>query len=256
MSLYFIGIGLSDEKDISIKGFEALKKCSKIYLESYTSLLQVTKEKLEEFYEKEIIEASRDLVEKEAEYTILKDAETSDVAFLVIGDVFGATTHTDLYLRAREKGINCKIIHNTSIINAVGDTGLELYKFGKTTSLPYHTQNYKPSTAYDVLKQNKEQGLHTLILLDIKKDEDRLMTINEAISIMLDIEKQKQENIFTKDTMCLGCARIGSDDANIVYATSSKLKDHDFGKALHCLIVPGNLHFMEEDMLKIWSKTI
>ena len=48
--LYIIGIGLSDEKDISVKGLEAVKKCSKVYLESYTSLLQCSLEDLEKFY--------------------------------------------------------------------------------------------------------------------------------------------------------------------------------------------------------------
>ena len=46
MVLYLIGLGLGDEKDITIKGFEALKKCSKVFLEAYTSVLSVGKEKL------------------------------------------------------------------------------------------------------------------------------------------------------------------------------------------------------------------
>jgi diphthine synthase len=37
--LYVIGLGLSDEKDITLKGREAVKKCSRVYLEAYTSIL-------------------------------------------------------------------------------------------------------------------------------------------------------------------------------------------------------------------------
>ena len=44
--LFIIGLGLADEKDITVKGLEAVKKCSKIFLEAYTSLLLVDKEKL------------------------------------------------------------------------------------------------------------------------------------------------------------------------------------------------------------------
>ena len=43
MVLYLIGLGLGNEKDITIKGYEAIKKSSKVYLESYTSILGVDK---------------------------------------------------------------------------------------------------------------------------------------------------------------------------------------------------------------------
>lgn len=42
--LYFIGLGLGDAKDISVKGLEAIKRCKRVYLEAYTSLLTVGKE--------------------------------------------------------------------------------------------------------------------------------------------------------------------------------------------------------------------
>ena len=100
-----IGIGLNDEKDITVKGLEAVKKCDSIYLESYTSLLQAKKTDLEKLYKKKIILADRELVEKKAEETILKDAKTKNTAFLVIGDVFAATTHIDLFMRAKKAGI-------------------------------------------------------------------------------------------------------------------------------------------------------
>ena len=36
---------------------------------------------------------------------MLEQSKTEDVAFLVVGDPFAATTHTDLILRAVEMGI-------------------------------------------------------------------------------------------------------------------------------------------------------
>ena len=44
--LYVIGLGLSDEKDITVKGLEAVRRCQRVYLESYTSILMIPKEKL------------------------------------------------------------------------------------------------------------------------------------------------------------------------------------------------------------------
>src|SRR3989344_964301 len=131
MTLYFIGIGLNDAKDISVKGLEIVKNCEKVYLENYTSVLNCKISELEKLYGKKIVLADRDMVEKNAENTILKDAKEKNAAFLVVGDVFGATTHIDLMIRARELNIETKTIHNASVLTAVGITGLEVYKFGK-----------------------------------------------------------------------------------------------------------------------------
>ncbi|MBU0471965.1 MAG: diphthine synthase [Nanoarchaeota archaeon] len=249
MTLYMIGIGLNDEEDITIKGLKKIKESDYVFLEVYTSKLQVVMKRLESFYNKKIIAADRDLVEQRAD-EILSKAKTKKVSFLVVGDVFGATTHTDLFLRAKEKGVEVEIINNASILNAVGVTGLELYKFGKTTSIPYKEHNFRPETAYDVLKSNQKSGLHTLILLDIKPD--RNMTVNEAIKIMLEIENKRKEKVFTNNSMILGCARLGGD-YKIKYGKVSELENEDFGKPLHCLIVPGKLHFMEEEALAMWK---
>jgi hypothetical protein len=44
--LYFIGLGLADETDISVKGLEIVKKADRVYLEAYTSILLVDKQRL------------------------------------------------------------------------------------------------------------------------------------------------------------------------------------------------------------------
>ncbi len=253
MALYLIGLGLGTEKDMTLKGLEAVKKCSKLYIETYTSQLGCSKETLERFYGKPLIPADRTLVESRAEETILADAEKEDVAFLVVGDVFGATTHTDLVLRAHEKNIPVTIINNVSIINAVANTGLELYKFGKTTSIVFPEKNHQPESFYEVIAQNKSINAHTLCLLDIKieNNTERFMTINDALKILLDIEHKRNQNIVTEKTFVVGCARMGHEDAVVKYGTVEELMKHDFGKPLHCLIIPGPLHFKEEEMLKV-----
>jgi diphthine synthase len=252
MTLYFIGLGLDNEKDITVKGLEAVKKCDYLFLEDYTSKLNVSVEKLEEFYEKKIFRADRELVEKRAE-EILDKAAQKNIGFLVIGDVFSATTHIDLFLRAKEKDIEIKVIHNTSILNAIGSVGLELYKYGKTTSMPYFEPSFRPETPYDVIKQNKENNLHTLLLLDIKKDKNKYMSVNEAITQLLEIEDKRKEKVFPKTLKIIGCARVGSDRQLVKYGKASELLRYDFGEPLHCIIIPGKLHFMEEEMLKLWE---
>ena len=44
--LYFVGLGLGNEKDITLRGLEAVKSCEKIFLENYTSVLGVGTDKL------------------------------------------------------------------------------------------------------------------------------------------------------------------------------------------------------------------
>lgn len=248
MALHMIGIGLNDSKDITVKGLEAVKKCDKVYLESYTSVLQCDIKDLEKLYGKKIILADRDLVEKKAEGTILKDAKEKNAAFLVIGDVFSATTHTDLKLRAMDAGIKVEVIHNASVLNAVGITGLELYKFGKITSIPFSNKDVE--APYDALELNKKMGLHTLFLLDLDPKQKKFLTIKDAIEFLLKVEEKKNKKIFTKDTVCVGCARLGSNNPTIKTGYAKELINFDFGKPPYCLIVPGELHFMEEEALE------
>lgn len=44
--LYLVGLGLADETDITVKGLEVVKRAERVYLEAYTSILLVDKEKL------------------------------------------------------------------------------------------------------------------------------------------------------------------------------------------------------------------
>jgi diphthine synthase len=250
MTLYMIGLGLGDETDITVKGLETVKRCEKIFLESYTSLLGVDTAKLEAFYGKPVILADRELVEKRAE-EILEAAQNGEVAFLVVGDPFGATTHTDLALRAAELGIRVETIHNASIMNAIGEVGLELYKYGKTTSIPFWEASFEPETPYDVIKMNQANGLHTLCLLDIKMDQKRFMTVSEGLGILKRIEERRQENIISDDLLVIGVARIGQKDAVINVGKLVDIMKEDFGKPLHSLIIPGKLQVVEEEALEI-----
>jgi len=101
----------------------------------------------------------------------LQGAKTNNIAFLVVGDPFGATTHADLLLRAKKDGVEVQVVHNASILNAVGCCGLQLYSFGETVSIVMWTDEWRPDSYYDKIAKNIEHGLHTLCLLDIKTKE-------------------------------------------------------------------------------------
>lgn len=270
--LYLIGLGLGDEKDITLRGLEAVKKCEKVYMEAYTSLLSFGLSTdglstLEKLYGKPITVADREMVEEKVD-SVLSEATSFDVAFLVVGDPFGATTHTDLVVRAKELGVEVKVIHNASVMNAVGICGLQLYRYGETISIPFFTDTWKPDSFYEKIQRNRELGLHTLCLLDIKVKEPtweslcrgkklyeppRFMTINTAIEQLLEIEQNRGESAYNEDTNCVGLARLGSEDQKIVAGTMRQLLAVDFGAPLHCLVIVGTTHPIEEEMLNVYK---
>ncbi|MBI2667011.1 diphthine synthase [Candidatus Woesearchaeota archaeon] len=252
MTLHLIGIGLAEEKDISVKGLEAVKKSEIIYLENYTSLLQCTQEDLEKFYGKKITLLSRKACEEDVE-KIITEAQIKEVAFLIIGDPFSATTHIELFRSAKEKNIPIHIIHNASVLTAIGETGLQLYNFGKITSIPFPEKVPNLETPYIVLQQNLSLGMHTLFLLDLDPEKNKFLTIPEAIQTLEDIESRKKENFITPKTFAVACARLGSRTALIKAGTLLELKKIDFGKPPYCLIIPGKLHFLEEEMLRLYQ---
>ncbi|XP_056649065.1 diphthine methyl ester synthase [Diorhabda sublineata] len=269
---YIIGLGLGDPQDITVKGLEIVRKCDRVYLESYTSILTCGTEELQKFYGRPLIVADRDLVELEAN-VILQGAREENVALLVVGDPFGATTHTDIILRAKEKNIPVQVVHNASVLNAVGCCGLQLYSFGETVSIPLWTDTWQPDSFYDKIVNNFKNKLHTLCLLDIKVKEPTLesltmkrkvylppkfMTVSEASQQLKQIIKRKREAgekpIVAEEVLCVGLARIGSDTQKIVVCNLEMMSAVDLGAPLHSLIIIGPvIHPIEMEYLSQFS---
>lgn len=270
--LYIIGLGLGNEKDITLRGLEAIEKCDKVYIEAYTSLLSfgISSDglsNLEKLYGKPLIVADREMVEEKAD-SILLQACDSDVAFLVVGDPFGATTHTDLVVRAKQIGVDVEVVHNASVMNAVGVCGLQLYRYGETVSIPFFTETWRPDSFYDKIKSNRDLGLHTLCLLDIKVKEPtleslcrgkkvyeppRFMSVGTAIEQLLEVEQKRGESAYNEDTTCVGLARLGSEDQIVAAGSMGQLRSVDFGAPLHCLVIVGETHPVEEEMLGFYT---
>ena len=248
-TLSFIGLGLYDEKDISLKGLEEIKKSETIFAEFYTAkLIGANIEKLEKLFGKKIVVLNREETEKAD--LIINSAEKEKTVFLTAGDSMTATTHIDLRIRAIKKGIKTKVIHGSSIITAVsGLLGLQNYKFGRTTTLAYPEKNYFPTSPYDVIKENKKMGLHTLVLLDIQEDKKRYMTANEGLVLLLEMEKKVKQNLFEDKTVVCVVAQAGSEKPIVKAGTIEELIKDDFGKPLHSIVVTGSLHFMEIEAL-------
>ena len=249
--LVFIGLGLFDEKDISVKGLEEIKSSEKIFAEFYTSKLVGSDiSKLEKLFAKKITILNREETEKGD--LILESAEKQKTAFITAGDSMTATTHVDLRIRAIKKGIQTKVIHSSSIVTAVsGLLGLQNYKFGRTTTLAYPEKNYFPTSPYDIISKNKKIGLHTLVLLDIQQDKNRYMTANQGLELLLKMEEKEKKAIIKSDTIACVISNAGSDKCIVRSDTIKNLINTDFGSGLHSIVIPGPLHFMEIEALEI-----
>jgi diphthine synthase len=141
--------------------------------------------KLEEYYDKEFIIADREFVESNCQ-EMLDRALTDDVCFCVVGDPFGATTHADLFIRCKEMSVDVKVVHNASIINAMGVCGLMLYRFGEIISVPFFTANWRPYSFSEKIQYNLERGQHTLCLLDIKVKEPTEESLCSKVKVYME----------------------------------------------------------------------
>jgi len=251
--LVFIGLGLYDEKDLSIRGLEELKEADTVFAEFYTSLMPgFSIKKLEEMIGKTVHVVSRRILEEEDGKIIFEAAKNGKAAFLVQGDPMIATTHVDLRISAEKQGIKTRVIHGASAVSAVrGISGLQNYKYGKAVTIPFSEQGFVSETPYNVIRENKKMGLHTMCYLDIKAEEQRYLTVKEALQTLLELEKQKKEQVVTPGTLVIGVARAGSIEPVVKAGYIEEVINYDFGAPPHTLIFPGKLHFMEAEALII-----
>jgi diphthine synthase len=249
--LVFVGLGLHDEKGISLKGVEETKSADAVFMELYTNLLpDFSIKRFEAIIGKKIHLLQRRNLEEENGALLLNAAEKGKTVFLVPGDPLIATTHVTLRIEAEKHGVKTRIVHGASIISAIiGLSGLHNYKFGKTVTVPF-PENLS-ETPNNVIAQNKKLGLHTLCLLDLKIDEKRFLTLNKALTLLLEIEQKRNEGIITPNTIAVGIARAGSDTPTVKADYIKNLAKHDFGNPPQSLIFPGKLHFMETEALII-----
>jgi diphthine synthase len=233
--LYLISLGISKE-DINLGAIESVKNCDEVYLEGYTSL-GITLVELNNIFNKRIDIVERDFVEN---FDVNK-AKDNNIAILFYGDVFSATTHISLYLDAIKNKIDIKIVHNVSILTLVSNIGLSLYNFGKVISIPFQ----KNVNLIDGLNENLKLGLHTLFLLDLNPKENKFLSINEAL------KRLKEQGM--KGRLVVGIEKLGYGNQKIKVGNSDDLIKFKFNEFPQCLVVPGKMHFLEEEVLGIYK---
>ncbi len=234
--LYLIGLGLN-ERSISKEALEIIPRCKKVYLDNYTVDFPYTEQALVDEIGKKVVSVGREKIE---DLSIIDEAKKMDVALLVYGSPLTATTHITLIQEALASGIKYKIINNASIIDAVAETGLQLYKFGKITSMPYWKKSYEPDSFMEVVKENQSIKAHSLILIDINMD------ISKSIE---QLEKSAKKHDIKLGKLVV-CQCLGTKRQKILYRDINEIREFSGVQKPYCIIIPGELHFLEKDFLK------
>ena len=230
--LYLIGLGLN-QKGISKEGMLIVEKCHKVYLEGYTVDFPYDLEELRLGTKIEVL--GRKDVESNK---LIKEAKSRKIALLVYGCPLFATTHMTLIEDAKEQDVRVKVIYAASVFDGLAETGLQLYKFGKITSMPAWKQSYEPDSFLDIVEDNKKINAHSLILIDIGLGfKKALLQFQMACSKRgVDIKKM------------LVCSNVGTENFEAIYGDFEALRAHDF-KSPYCFIIPSELHFLEKEVL-------
>ncbi len=248
----FVGLGLSSFRDLSLDGWETVKNADIVLLDEYTNFIDRNGfDKLQDSIKGEIRVVYRKMLEDNA-HSILDLAKTKKVALIIPGDPFVATTHITLRILAEEHGIPTRIIHNASILSAVpSHLGLSAYRFGRTATLPFpENKSFYP---YDIVAGNQKIGAHSLVLLDIDVENNRFLSIPEAVDILQELEQERQEAVFSEDTVIAGIARLGSANSFTKVGYFSDLIINEWGSPPQIIVICTTLHFAEEEAVKkLW----
>ena len=250
--LLFIGLGLHDEKGLTLAGLEAARSAESVYAEFYTSALLGTRlSRLEDLLGRPVRVLSRQEIEQGDE--ILRAARDRRVALLVAGDPMIATTHVDLRLRAARASIPTRIVHGVSILTAAAGTlGLQAYKFGRTTTVPFPAPGFRPTSPVETIRENLRAGLHTLVLLDLRED-GTFLDPKDALRFLLEAAKIAGLEEIGPETLACVLSRVGGHEVRAQAAAISALLDRYLGPPLHCLVIPGDLHFLEKVALAVFA---
>ena len=243
--LTFVGLGLFDERSVTVEGADAIRDADTVVLETYTSRLTGTSlADLEAYHGVSIEPLDRSRVEQDPE-SLLKAARKGNVAFLVGGDPMMSTTHVDLRLRAHRQGLETRLVHGTSAATAAaGLSGLQNYRFGRATTLPFPNDRGVPGSVLDAIESNRARDIHTLVYLDIDVTSERYLSASVAAEALADA---------VEDVLGVVIARAGSADPTVEADRLSVLAGREFGEPLHLLIIPGALHRMEAEALRAFA---
>ncbi|WP_415283250.1 diphthine synthase [Candidatus Nitrososphaera sp. FF02] len=250
--LWLVGAGINGYKGLSLHAVDVLKKCDIVFVERFTSALADSDiAGINAAIGKEVRPVQRWFVEDGRE--ILDAAKEKQVALVTYGDPLIATTHTELRARAAKASIKTAVLHAASgIASIMGECGLHMYKFGRTVTMMSEPKS--ALSVYNIVFDNLLAGNHTLILTEYSHDEKTgrpfFLDPSTVLKMLLDTEKDVRYHIISEETFVIVASRLGADDQRIAAGKVKSLAGVGFGDGPHSVIIPGSMHFTEEEALE------
>lgn len=249
--LFLVGVGLSDG-DISARATEVLKKKEiELYSENYTCKLDAERiESISKISGKKVTPLQREDME-DGIAKIVERGKGNDIAILVGGDPLIATTHKIIYTEAKKRKVAVSIIHSTSILSAaIGESGLDFYRFGAICTIPRWSEHYKPVSFYETIEKNQSINLHSLLLLDFDKDKESSIQPSDAAAVLDAAEKKYRKGIIKDQTKFIMLHNLSLPDERKEMLEFSELKGVNVGTGSTVLLLPSKLSDMEKETIE------
>ncbi|NPA86346.1 MAG: diphthine synthase [bacterium] len=240
--LYIIGAGLGSPAFLTRKAEECLRASDVVFVDGYTGLLSL--ELLDHVRQlcPQVVVLRREQCELEDYQPVLGAAKHGTVSFLVPGDPFTATTHHCLILRCAELGIKYEIVPGVSIVTAaLGIAGLQIYKLGLVATFPLdYSRIY--SLKERVLKA-LQQGRHVLLLTELNIESGKCPQPEDMARYFSEL----------RDRWVVVLSRLGFPEQQIAACKIEELRKIK-ARPPWCAVLPGDLHPVEEECLKLLAK--
>ncbi|MFQ5951320.1 MAG: diphthine synthase [Candidatus Geothermarchaeales archaeon] len=250
--LTFVGLGLNGYRGMSLRALDACGEADSIFLERYTSPTHIDIDDLEETLGKEVRVLSRENLEEGG--SLLDESLSSNVVLLSPGDPLIATTHTSILLESRLRGVKTRVLHAASVYSAaIGESGLHAYKFGRSATIT-SGRDFVPYSAYDCVLDNRRRGCHTLLLLQDDIDSGERLSANEALDLLHRMEVAREEGIMTEGSWVMVLSGLESPTKRIFAGRFDEARTEEFPDQPTVLVIPGKLHFTEEEALETLSR--
>ena len=243
-----MGMGLRGYRCLTVDEIEQLKRCDNIFLELYTSGSMIDDiQRISRELKKNIQQVYREDVEQSD--VIIKAAQRSETALLVIGDALTATTHNQIRFELEDLGIPVLIYENASIVTAImGYLGLHLYNLGPVISLPFVSEKFFPKSPYEKLVRNITNQEHSLILLDLSPS--GYMKPSDAIHILQDMNEKFGKKIDLERTRLCVVNAFGMPEQKIFVGNPVGAEIETFSDKPSVIVFPGRLDSSEQDSLR------
>ena len=247
--LFLVGIGLS-ERDISLKAIEVCKDCD-LYIDRYTSMIDDQRvEYLASAIGRQITTLARSDME-EGSRQIIERARTRDVAILIGGDPLMATTHKILYTAAKKLGVRVLAVHSSSIISAaMGESGLDFYRFGQVCTIPGWSEHYSPVSFYETISKNMKNNQHSMLLLDYDPIAVKSLSINEAIDTLEKAEQKYQQGVIIDKTKIFILHNVSMPTQKNIFTTIADSKALNVTDGASVLVIPATLTDIEKEVIE------